>query len=639
MTRRILVLALCMALLCTLLPTAYAATADPPVPAAPYAVVEIPIVKTVEVGGSTAPDAATFELEITEINGPEPHLFSVVENGVTVTGAGVFNGVLKLSFPTEGAFWDMSEGIVLREKNTGLAGWEYDATEWCVALGTDAAGSPMPAIFNKTAGEEIDYGTFAGAHNAITLTNTYTGTNWAPQNPVPGTIAQPTAANVILTIPYIKTVEAPAGTAFPEKKFTLAFGELAPDVIADCVITGETFKVGTAGQYADALTIHPKTDYSLGALLQQGFTITELAADDAQWQCDKTEWFVKVTQAADGTLGFTLYNLTKGENPTAPAGTTATTVSHDHIEFTNVYTPAQTPEQTPEKTAVTFSFYPEGGTLENPKEEHKIGEEVPLEQVPTRDGYIFVGWKETPNGDVIDDPVKADKDKEFHAVWQRTPVPDELNGADHTAYVKGYPDNTVKPLNPITRAEVTTIFYRLLKDEIRKANYTTENTFDDVKSGDWFNEAVSTMAKLGIIKGRSATVFDPNAPITRAEYAAICARFDKTEVKTLTKFTDLDGHWAKELVEHAAALGWVKGYSDGSFKPNNRITRAESMTLTNRVLQRLPQSTDDLLKDMKVFPDNADAAVWYYLPVQEAINGHEYTEKDDGYEAWTALKN
>ena len=197
----------------------------------------------------------------------------------------------------------------------------------------------------------------------------------------------------------------------------------------------------------------------------------------------------------------------------------------------------------------------------------------------------------------------------------------------------------MKPLNPITRAEVTTIFYRLLKDEIRKANYTTENTFDDVKSGDWFNEAVSTMAKLGIIKGRSATVFDPNAPITRAEYAAICARFDKTEVKTLTKFTDLDGHWAKELVEHAAALGWVKGYSDGSFKPNNRITRAESMTLTNRVLQRLPQSTDDLLKDMKVFPDNADAAVWYYLPVQEAINGHEYTEKDDGYEAWTALKN
>ena len=181
------------------------------------------------------------------------------------------------------------------------------------------------------------------------------------------------------------------------------------------------------------------------------------------------------------------------------------------------------------------------------------------------------------------------------------------------------------------------IFYRLLKEDIRQTNHTLENTFADVSADAWYNEAVSTMARIGIIKGRSDTVFDPNAPITRAEYAAICARFDKSEAPELSSFTDIGGHWAEKEIKHAVAIGWVRGYADGTFLPNNPITRAESMTLTNRVLQRLPAAAGDLLEGMRTFSDNADPSVWYYIPVQEATNAHEYSTGDDGHESWSKL--
>ena len=151
-------------------------------------------------------------------------------------------------------------------------------------------------------------------------------------------------------------------------------------------------------------------------------------------------------------------------------------------------------------------------------------------------------------------------------------VPAMLNGDDHYAYVQGYSDGTARPNDNITRAEVATIFFRLLKDEIREENLSDVNTFEDVTDGMWCNKAISTMAVLGVVKGRTAEYFDPDAPITRGEFAAICSRFDKSDIVARENFTDIEGYWAKEEIERAAILGWVRGYTDGSFRPRNYIT-------------------------------------------------------------------
>lgn len=160
-------------------------------------------------------------------------------------------------------------------------------------------------------------------------------------------------------------------------------------------------------------------------------------------------------------------------------------------------------------------------------------------------------------------------DKTVYAGWRQATVPGMLNGDDHFAYVIGYTDGTVRPLNNISRAEVATIFFRLLQDEIRDGNLTDVNTFADVTAEMWCNKPISTMAALGIVKGRSAELFDPDAPITRAEFATICARFDTSVDHGASNFTDIAGHWAEADIERAATLGWIKGYTDGTFRPSS----------------------------------------------------------------------
>ena len=219
-------------------------------------------------------------------------------------------------------------------------------------------------------------------------------------------------------------------------------------------------------------------------------------------------------------------------------------------------------------------------------------------------------------------------------------VPTGLNGKDHYAYIIGYGNNDVRPQNNITRAEVATIFFRLLTDETREANMTKSNGYNDVKDGDWFCCAVSTLSKMGIIKGYEDGSFKPNDPISRAEFAAIAARFDPDGDKTPASFSDVTSHWAKDEISIAANHGWIKGYEDGSFKPDQKITRAETMTLVNRVLNRLPETKDDLHKDMKTWVDNMDETAWYYLAVQEATNSHYFKNKTGTkFEQWTDLRD
>ena len=256
--------------------------------------------------------------------------------------------------------------------------------------------------------------------------------------------------------------------------------------------------------------------------------------------------------------------------------------------------------------------------------------------IPTREGYRFDGWyydsklKNEVTGDVkVNTSVVT-----LYAGWTAVEVPSMLNGDDHFAYVQGYKDGNVRPYGLISRAETTTIFFRLLKDSVRDGNLLTSNTYTDVTGDYWANTAISTMTGLGIVQGRSADTFDPNAPITRAQFAAICARFDTGKTYGSQSFSDIQGHWAQAYIERAAELGWIKGFEDGTFRPDTYITRAQAMTMINRVLNRTPDDEDDLLDNMNVWPD-CTPNDWFYLAVQEATNSHDF--KYQGGEVWTKL--
>ena len=305
----------------------------------------------------------------------------------------------------------------------------------------------------------------------------------------------------------------------------------------------------------------------------------------------------------------------------------------DSVTYT--YTFGQTHSGGSTSTKLTLHYESNGGTSYR-DERYSSGTTVTLDKAPVRESYTFTGWyADKALTDKITN-VKMTGNKTVYAGWTATNVPDMLNGDDHYAYVVGYSDGTVRPNANISRAEVATIFFRLLKEEVRDGNLTTENTFADVTDGQWHNKAISTMAKLGAVKGRNAEAFDPDAPITRAEFATICARFDKTQISTNSNFTDISGHWAEKYIERAATLGWIAGYSDGTFRPSNYITRAEAMTMINRVLCRMPETESDLLPGMITWPDN-QPGTWYYLAVQEATNSHDYDRKDAIHEKWTAL--
>lgn len=286
-------------------------------------------------------------------------------------------------------------------------------------------------------------------------------------------------------------------------------------------------------------------------------------------------------------------------------------------------------------TRYTLHYESNGGTAYK-DERCSSGTKVTLDKTPTRESYTFTGWYADKALTQKITSVTMNSDKTVYAGWEATGVPDKLNGDDHFAYVIGYPDGKVHPEGNISRAEVATIFFRLLKSDIRDGNLIADNDFSDVSDGQWYNKAVSTMAKLGIVKGRRADRFDPDASITRAEFAAICARFNTKPVKNSSSFSDISGHWAENEIERAAAFGWISGYPDGTFRPDARITRAEAMTMINRVLCRMPQSKSDLLDSMVTWPDNKPSD-WHYLAVQEATNSHDFDRQGEVGESWTKL--
>ena len=284
---------------------------------------------------------------------------------------------------------------------------------------------------------------------------------------------------------------------------------------------------------------------------------------------------------------------------------------------------------------VTLHYESNGGTTYK-DERYTYGTTVKLDKTPLREGHTFTGWYADKELTKKISKITMKGDKTVYAGWELTPVPPAFDG-DHTAYIIGFVDGTVKPLANITRSEVAAIFYRLLSDEEREKYKTTTNNFADVDPSAWYNTPASTMAAMGIIGGYPDGLFHGTDNITRAEFAAICARFDKNTENTKADFSDISGHWAELDIAIAANNGWIKGYPDGTFRPNQTITRAEAMALINRVLARIPESPQDLLDDMKTWPDNMNTDKWYYIPVQEATNSHDFERKANGSEKWTAL--
>lgn len=248
-----------------------------------------------------------------------------------------------------------------------------------------------------------------------------------------------------------------------------------------------------------------------------------------------------------------------------------------------------------------------------------------VETVPP-EGYRLNGGKH---------PTNTSKNSRITVYNAEAAVP-ALFTDNHYAYIVGGPDGTVRPNDSMTRAGVATIFFRLLKDSVRDANLLTGCTYTDVPDGHWANTAISTMTGLDIVRGYDAAAFGPGDPITRAQFAAICARFDTGKSNDSRTFSDIKGHWAKAYIERAAELGWISGFQDGTFRPDAYITRAQAVTMINRMLNRVPEDPSDLLPGMNVWPD-CGPGDWFYLAIQEATNSHDYRRKAGSYETWTDL--
>lgn len=320
--------------------------------------------------------------------------------------------------------------------------------------------------------------------------------------------------------------------------------------------------------------------------------------------------------------------------------------------------------------------YETNSDVEIPDETYEKDELVELNHTPERDGYEFVGWYTDKELTVPVTEITMVSDMIVYAKWEKVSdggayhpeykpndkdddEPDEeleeseeiieedvplaetpwLNTEDHYAYIVGYSeDGTVRPNANITRAEVATIFFRLLTDEARDQFWSTSNNFTDVAADAWYNNAISTMVNAGIIQGYEDGTFRPNANITRAEFAAIASRFMSSGYDVEEDlFTDIANHWARDNINDAAMTKWINGYPDGTFLPDKVITRAEAVTLVNNVLQRKPDK-DHMFDTMIKWPDNMDASAWYYEAIQEATNSHDYDLFEGAeYEIWTSL--
>ena len=459
---------------------------------------------------------------------------------------------------------------------------------------------------------------------------TYNGQEYSYTSTAPDLPYTLTDGSNTITLRYDRTADVPKEASYTVEWYDAGTGNLLPDEVkavnpetrtgeigsavtvtdGDKSIAGYTFKADDGRNVLSADLVQS------GAVLKLYFTKDEEQPAEIRYS---VEWY-------DASTNRLLPSAVKAANPevrTAAAGSTVSVTTEDMSIAGYVFDAGNAGN-------ILSALAQSGAVLRLyfVRNSQEPGNPDPIFPPPAPDAVTPITPAPTPLGPGPDTVTLLDDDVPLAAPG--------LNSVDHYAYIIGYTDGLVHPEANITRAEVATIFFRLMTDEFRTEHWATENSFPDVQAKNWFNNGVSTSAKAGIIKGYEDGSFRPNRNITRAEFAAIAARFLSDEVNLPVSFSDISGHWAENEINRAVKAGWIKGYTDGTFRPDQPITRAEAVTLINRMLDRTPDK-DHLLPDMIRWPDNTEDK-WYYAAMQEATNSHDYERLEmDVTEDWTEL--
>lgn len=635
--------------------------------------VEISVVKHVQQTGTETPPAETFEFEVEDTARGEKHPLSYYGIGVEELKLSTNDGVgdvektfsFKVSWTNDytAYHWDAvpksgtdtvawySKTFLLREKNDGKPGWNYSNEEYALTFWYDIEYDTMDLRLHQPGNDAY--------YTKAEFTNTYNGTSYE--------------------LPFTKTVKLGGNAAPGRETFELeifdvgvrSMEEQAKDLYTATVTTNG------AGVYESALVISGPSD-QVRELVCEGFYVREKNAGTANWSYSDEVWFVSREQVPsvpdDGTVilpdGFP-GNITP-TNPereytlviyptTAEPGDngihyTPKENSVEKMTFTNTYTRSTSggggggstgATVTAKKTdaanmplaGATFvledsrgreAYQATSNTSGTVRFTDVSGGTYTLLEKKAPEGYVLSNetYTLTVSGSRVTMNGKA-----YSPVTFVNRKAAELNRTDHFAFLVGYTDGTFGPKRNMTRAEVTTMFARLLTEQI-EADKTYSNTFSDVPKGYWAANYIGYMQQFGIITGYSDGSFRPDAPVTRAEFAAIASRFEKL-TEGSKSFADVpDTYWAVRYINFAATRGWVTGYSDGTFKPENPITRAEVAAVTCRLLERSADQSyiRSHLKELRTFADMTESH-WAYWYAMEAANGHDYT-KSGGSENW-----
>lgn len=679
-TGKLLSILLCLVMVMGMLPTAAQAEEWGKVPGSSGTntyekadiEVEISVVKHVQQTGTETPPAETFEFEVEDTARGEKHPLSYYGIGVEELKLSTNDGVgdvektfsFKVSWTNDYAdyHWDAvpksgtntvawySKTFLLREKNDGKPGWNYSNKKYALTFWYDIADDTMDLRLHQP-GNDVYY-------DKAEFTNTYNGTSYK--------------------LPFTKTVKLGGSAAPGRETFELEIFNVGNSNLTNYgnLYTAAVTTTG-AGDYDGKLVISGPAD-SVEALVCEGFYVREKNAGGANWTYDDAVWFVTREEVSSGPGdGIIIDGPLPPSNVPSPDGgsdpgytlviypTTAEsgdngiyyTPKGDSVEkmtFTNTYTRSsggggstgaaitanKTDAQGKALAGATFVLEDSRGREAYQATSNTSGT---VRFTDVSSGTYTLLEKKAPEGYVLSNEtytltVSGSRvtmnGKAYSPVTFVNHKAAELNRTDHFIFLVGYTDGTFGPERDMTRAEVTTMFARLLTEQI-EADKTYSNPFSDVPKGCWAANYIGHMQQFGIINGYSDGSFRPDAPVTRAEFAAIASRFEKL-TEGSKSFTDVpDTYWAARYIDFAATRGWVTGYSDGTFKPEDPITRAEVAAATCRLLERSADQSyiRSHLKELRTFADMTESH-WAYWYAMEAANGHDYT-KSGGSENWS----
>lgn len=636
--------------------------------------VEISVVKHVQQTGTETPPAETFEFEVEDTARGEKHPLSYYGIGVeelklSTTGAGDVEKTFsfKVSWTNDytAYHWDAvpksgtntvawySKTFLLREKNDGKPGWNYSDAEYALTFWYDMEDGRMELNLHQP-GNDVYY-------SKAEFTNTYTYSESRYE------------------LPFTKTVELGGDTAPGREKFELEIFDVgvgSMEKYANDLCTATVITDG-AGTFDGTLVIVGQAE-AVEALVCEGFYVREKNAGTANWTYDDAVWHI-LPKRTDTEGGYIVdIDAPLVNNP--PADTQPETDENEYrlvihatkreksdngVYYVDSETPAEKMTFTNTYTDHT-SVIPTGAAITANKTDAQgkalAGATFVLEDSRGREAYQAASdnrgtvrfsdvrngtytlvEKAAPEGYVTSDEtykltVSGSRvmmnGKDYSPVTFVNRKAAQLNRTDHFAFLVGYDNGTFGPGRNMTRAEVATMFANLLTQRM-EANKTYPNTFHDVPKNFWAANYIGYVQQFGIISGYADGSFRPNAPVTRAEFAVIASRFEKL-TEGGKHFTDVpSAHWAAKYIDFAATRGWVTGYADGTFKPENPISRAEVAAVTCRLLERSADQSyiRSHLNELRTFADLTEDH-WAYWYAMETANGHDYV-KSGSSESWS----